>query len=79
MHLLCAYKWLYDKMNRTLNLYYNGQIEHYPVEYEDKSMHFSCPFCRDSIKLIPETERYKIYCTAPVSKKCQKLMKKSEI
>ena len=66
MHLLCAYKWLYDKMNRTLNLYYNGQIEHYPVEYEDKSMHFSCPFCRDSIKLIPETERYKIYCTAPL-------------
>jgi len=63
MHLLCAYKWLYDKMNRTLNLYYNGQIEHYPIEYEDKSMHFSCPFCRDIIKLIPETERYKIYYT----------------
>ena len=61
MHLICAFKWLFERLDRLEYLFHSNQLNYIPSGVFDRSLNFSCSFCREDINLISETESYQIY------------------
>lgn len=64
MHLICAFKWLFERLDRLEYLFHSNQLNYIPGGVFDRSLNFSCSYCREDINLISETESYQIYCAA---------------
>lgn len=61
MHLICSLKWLFERLDRLEHLFYVGSLEYIPIGIFDRSLNYSCCFCRASINLISEINSYEIY------------------